>query len=182
MSMPGRLLSQPAKVTSPSKRSACITVSTESAMISRLTSDARIPSWPIEMPSDTAMVVNSIGKPPASRTPSFDRLASRSSGMLQGVTSFHDDATPPAACSQSSSVMPIARSMARAGARLGPSVTSRLRGLMSTGVSPSLVAMPGRLPARLRPRPSPFPRLHTVDPLSLRSSIRGWPRPATGDG
>ena len=62
-------------------------------MISRDTSEARMPSWPIEMPSDTAMVVNSIGKPPASRTPTFDRLASRSSGMLQGVTSFHDEAT-----------------------------------------------------------------------------------------
>ena len=52
-----------------------------------------MPSWPIEMPSDTAMVVNSIGKPPAARTPSLARLASRSSGMLHGVTSFHDDAT-----------------------------------------------------------------------------------------
>jgi hypothetical protein len=30
-------------------------------MISRLTSDARIPSWPIEMPSLTAIVVNSSG-------------------------------------------------------------------------------------------------------------------------
>ncbi len=63
-------------------------------MISRLTSEARMPSWPIEMPSLTAMVVNSIGNPPAARTPSLDRLARRSSGMLHGVTSFHDDATP----------------------------------------------------------------------------------------
>ena len=88
MSMPGRLLSQPARPTKPSKRSACITVSTESAMTSRDTSEARMPSWPIEMPSDTAMVVNSIGKPPAARTPSLARLASRASGMLHGVTSF----------------------------------------------------------------------------------------------
>jgi hypothetical protein len=69
------------------------------------------------MPSETAMVVNSIGKPPAARTPSFDRLASRSSGMLQGVTSFQDEATATWGFSQSSSVMPIARSIARAGAR-----------------------------------------------------------------
>ena len=157
MSMPGRLLSQPAKVTRPSKRSACITASTESAMISRLTSDARMPSWPIEMPSDTAMVMNSIGKPPASRTPTLERLASRSSGMLQGVTSFHDDATATCGLSQSSSVMPIARSIARAGARLGPSVTSRLRGLMSTGVSPCSVSHGRRLPARApSPPPSAF--------------------------
>ena len=158
MSMPGRLLSQPAKVTMPSKRSACITVSTESAMTSRLTSEARMPSWPIEMPSDTAMVVNSIGNPPASRTPTFERLASRSSGMLQGVTSFHDDATATCGLPQSSSVMPIARSIARAGARLGPSVTSRLRGLMSTGVSPSSAAMPRRLPVPLHAPPSALRR------------------------
>ena len=93
ISMPGKDLSQPAKVTSASSRSACMTVSTESAMISRLTSDACMPSWPIEMPSLTAMVVNSIGKPPASRTPTLARLASRPSGMLHGVTSFHDEHT-----------------------------------------------------------------------------------------
>ena len=51
--------------------------------------------------------------------------------MLQGVTSFQDDATPTCGLSQSSSVMPMARSMARAGARSKPSVTSRLRGFMS---------------------------------------------------
>ena len=77
-----------------SKRSACMTVSTESAMTSRDTSDARIPSWPIEMPSETAIVTNSNGTPPASRTPSLARLASRSSGRLHGVTSFQLDATP----------------------------------------------------------------------------------------
>jgi hypothetical protein len=130
--MPGSDLSQPARVTRASIRSACITVSTESAMTSRDTSDACIPSWPIEMPSLTAMVVNSMGNPPAARTPSLDRFASRSSGMLQGVTSFHEEETPTCGFSQSSSVMPIARSMARAGARSNPSVTSRLRCLMST--------------------------------------------------
>ena len=117
ISMPGSDLSQPAKVTRASNRSACTMVSTESAMTSRLTSDARMPSWPIEMPSDTAMVTNSSGNPPAARMPALARLASRSSGMLQGVTSFHDDATPTWGLSQSSSVMPTARNMARAGAR-----------------------------------------------------------------
>ena len=61
MSIPGSDLSHPAKVTMASKRSACITVSTESAITSRLTSDARMPSSPMEMPSETAMVTNSIG-------------------------------------------------------------------------------------------------------------------------
>ena len=124
MSMPGSDLSHPARVTRPSNRSACMTVSTESAMTSRLTSEARMPSWPMEIPSDTAMVTNSSGNPPASRTPSLARLANRSRGRLHGVTSFHDDATPIWGLSQSSSVIPTARSMARAGARVGPSVTS----------------------------------------------------------
>ena len=91
--------------------------STESAMTSRLTSEARMPSWPMEMPSLTAMVVNSSGNPPASRTPTLDRLARRSSGRLQGVTSFQDDATPTWGLAQSSSVIPTARSIARAPAR-----------------------------------------------------------------
>ena len=60
-------------------------------MTSRLTSEARMPSWPIEMPSETEIVPNSSGKPPASRTPSLARLASRSSDRLQGVISFQDD-------------------------------------------------------------------------------------------
>jgi hypothetical protein len=124
MSMPGRLLSQPANVTMPSRRSACIMHSIESAMISRLTSEARMPSWPIEMPSLTAIVMNSIGKPSAARTPSFARFASRSSGMLHGVTSFQLDATPICGLSQSASVIPTARSIARAPARSMPSVTS----------------------------------------------------------
>ena len=93
-------------------------------MISRDTSEPRMPSWPIEMPSETAIVTNSSGKPPASRTPTLARLASRSSGMLHGVTSFHDDATPTCALPKSASVMPTARSIARAGARVLPSVTS----------------------------------------------------------
>ena len=119
-----------------------MTHSTESVMISRLTSEPRMPSWPIEMPSLTAIVTNSIGNPPASRTRSFARFASRSSGMLQGVTSFQLDATPIWGLSQSSSVIPIARSIARAGARSMPSVTSRLRGrIPSSLMGPSV--MPG---------------------------------------
>ena len=94
MSMPGRLLSQPAKVTMPSRRSACITASTESAMISRLTSEKCIPSWPMEMPSDTEIVPNCIGKPPAENTPSFAARARRASERLHGVISFQEEAMP----------------------------------------------------------------------------------------
>ena len=59
--MPGSDLSQPASRTEPSSRSACITVSTESAMTSRDTSEKCMPSWPMAMPSDTEMVPNSSG-------------------------------------------------------------------------------------------------------------------------
>ena len=59
--MPGSDLSQPASSTDPSSRSACITVSTLSAITSRETSEKCMPSWPIEMPSDTEIVPNSSG-------------------------------------------------------------------------------------------------------------------------
>ena len=108
-----------------------MTVSTLSAMTSRETSEKCMPSWPIEMPSDTEMVPNSIGKPPAACTPSLTALASRSSDRLHGVISFHDDATPICDLTQSSSPMPTARSIPRAAVFSRPSVTSRLRGLMS---------------------------------------------------
>ena len=88
-----------------------------------------MPLWPIEMPSDTEMVPNSSGKPSAPRTPSLARLASRASDRLQGVISFHDDATPICGLRQSSSPMPTARSMPRAAARSRPSVTMPLCGL-----------------------------------------------------
>ena len=61
MSMPGIDLSQPASRTEPSRRSAIITVSTESAMTSRETSEKCIPSCPIEMPSETEIVPNCSG-------------------------------------------------------------------------------------------------------------------------
>ena len=131
INIPGSDLSQPAKVTMPSRRSACITASTESAMISRETSEKCIPSWPIEMPSDTEIVPNCIGKPPAWCTPSFADLAKRSSERLQGVISFHEEAMPIWALGKSSSDIPTARSIPRAAARSRPSVTSELRGFIS---------------------------------------------------
>ena len=61
ISIPGSDLSQPASNTEPSSRSACITVSTLSAITSRDTNEKCMPSWPIEMPSDTEIVPNSSG-------------------------------------------------------------------------------------------------------------------------
>src|SRR5688500_1787646 len=60
--------------------------------------------------------------------------------MLHGVTSFHDEHTPTCALPPSSSVIPMARNMARAGARSFPSVTSSRRGLIRSGMAQNLRA------------------------------------------
>ena len=70
------VLSQLDSATSPSNMWPRATSSIESAITSRLTSEARMPSVPMVMPSEIAMVLNSIGVPPASRTPSFTAAAS----------------------------------------------------------------------------------------------------------
>ncbi|CAB4941850.1 unannotated protein [freshwater metagenome] len=85
MIIAGMLLSHPARVTIPSSRSACMTVSTESAITSRLTREKCMPSWPMEITSDTVMVPNSIGKPPAACTPWPTAVATSLSDMLHGV-------------------------------------------------------------------------------------------------
>ena len=74
---PGIVLSQPTRQTRPSKRWPRATVSIESAITSRETSEAFIPSVPIETPSLTEIVPNSIGVPPAARIPSLTNSARR---------------------------------------------------------------------------------------------------------
>ena len=54
-------------------------------MTSRETSEARIPSVPIEMPSEIAIVSNSNGVPPASRTPALTSSARRAEGEVAGA-------------------------------------------------------------------------------------------------
>ena len=85
---PGMFLSQPATVTRPSIRSPNATVSMESAITSRLTREAFIPSVPMEMPSLTVMVPNWNGVPLPSLIPSLTAAAKRSRWTLQGVTSL----------------------------------------------------------------------------------------------
>ena len=68
--------------------------STVSAIASRLTSEDRIPSCPMAMPSVTVMVVNSRGVPAASFTPDLTACACRLRAMLQGAASFQQVATP----------------------------------------------------------------------------------------
>ena len=64
------------------------TSSIESATTSRLMSEVFIPSVPIVTPSLMAIVLNSIGVPPAARMPSLTCSASSRWLMLQGIVSI----------------------------------------------------------------------------------------------
>ena len=75
ISIPGTILSQFGIRTRPSKGWAIAMTSTESAISSRLESEYFIPSWFIAIPSQTPMVGNSMGVPPAIRIPAFTASA-----------------------------------------------------------------------------------------------------------
>ena len=95
-----------------------------------------MPSTPIVTPSETDTVLNSIGVPPASRMPCLTFCASARWLKLHGIVSIHVVATPISGFARSSSVKPIAFSIARAAARCGPSViTAELRLAGSLGRS-----------------------------------------------
>ena len=81
-----------------------------------------MPSVPIVTPSLMAIVLNSIGVPPAARMPAFTNSARWRWLMLHGIVSIHVVATPMSGLARSSSVKPMALSIARAPARSGPSV------------------------------------------------------------
>src|SRR5712691_842916 len=127
------VLSHPTMHTSPSKRWPRATSSIESAISSRETSDARMPSVPIETPSETAMVLNSTGVPPARRIPSLTCRASTRWFRLHGIVSIHDVATPTSGRARSASVKPTPFSIARAGARSTPSVSAALMRFAGSG-------------------------------------------------
>ncbi len=82
---PGMFLSQPPMASRPSTRAAPHTVSMESAMTSRDTSEYFMPSVPMEMPSLTVMVPNICGMAWASRSDSVTRAARSFRPALQGV-------------------------------------------------------------------------------------------------
>src|SRR5213078_1526419 len=110
----------------------------ESAITSRLTREVFMPSVPIVTPSLIAIVLNSIGVPPAARTPALTNSARRRWLMLHGIVSIQVVATPTIGFARSSSVNPIALSIDRAPARSGPSVMAaewRLAGSEAEGAS-----------------------------------------------
>ena len=95
-------------------------------MTSRETSDARMPEVPIDTPSETAIVLNSIGVAPASRMPRFTSTARSRWLRLHGIVSIQVVATPMMGFARSSSVKPVPLSIERAPARSGPSVSAAL--------------------------------------------------------
>ena len=82
------------------------TVSMESAMTSRETSEYFMPSLPIEMPSEMVMVLKTMALPPAAFAPFSDSSASLSMCMLQGVTLLQVEAMPMSGFLKSSGLKP----------------------------------------------------------------------------
>ena len=76
--------------------------------------------------SETATVLNSIGVPPASRTPRLTSTARSRWLRLHGMVSIHVVPTPTIGFARSSSVKPVAFNIERAPARSGPSVSAAL--------------------------------------------------------
>ncbi len=120
-------LSHPPMARTASIAWALQTVSIESAMTSRETSEYFIPSVPIEMPSETVIVPKTCGIVPASRRAAIARSARAPIPTLQGVRFEWALATPTMGFWKSASPKPTARSMERLGARSTPSVIARLR-------------------------------------------------------
>ena len=88
MSRPGTFLSQFGTITKASKPWARAMASVESAIRSRVTREYFIPTWPMAMPSHTAMAGKTIGVPPAMATPSFTASTILSMFICPGTISL----------------------------------------------------------------------------------------------
>ncbi len=77
-------------------------------MTSRETSEYFIPSDPIEMPSETVMVLKIMALPPARLAPASASRASWSMCALQGVTMLQVEAMPMIGFLKSSCLKPTA--------------------------------------------------------------------------
>ena len=122
MAAAGKVLSQPTRITAASSECPRTASSMESAITSREIKEARIPSPPMVMPSETTIVLKSTGVAPPARMPSRTGSANLSRCMLQGVTVDHVFTTAMIGPLSSSSPIPVARSIARAGALAAPLV------------------------------------------------------------
>ena len=120
ISMPGVILSQLEMHTSASAQCAFAMYSTASAISSREGSEYSMPSWPIAMPSSTAIVLNSLATPP---TRSISRATSCPMSFkctCPGTNWVKELAMAMIGLWKSSSPIPVARHNARAPAMLRP--------------------------------------------------------------
>src|SRR5690606_9453483 len=120
ISMPGVILSQLEMHTSASAQWALAMYSTESAMISREGREYSMPSWPMAIPSSTAMVLNSLATPPfasISRQTSWPRSFRCT---WPGTNWVKELATAIMGLPKSPDFIPVARHRARAPAILRP--------------------------------------------------------------
>ena len=120
ISMPGVILSQLEMQTMASAQWALTMYSTESAMISRLGSEYSMPSWPMAMPSSTAMVLNSLATPPAFSISRATSWPMSFKWTWPGTNWVNELAMAMIGFLKSSSFIPVARHKARAPAILRP--------------------------------------------------------------
>src|SRR5690606_23285706 len=131
------------------------------------------PSWPIEIPSLTAMVVNTRPTPLAAATPALACSESAGPVRLQGVTSLPAETTPTWGFAKSSPVRPTARSNALAPALAAPSVTSWERSLLLMRHDPKTAVW--------QLRPNGTQSSNGDDLLRQRHRPRSHPWPEGGD-
>ena len=107
MTVAGIVLSQPLMQTMRVEEVAAGDELDLSAMTSRETSDVFMPVVPIVTPSEMAIVLSSIGVPPAARMPSLTFAASARWLKLHGIVSIQQWATPMIGLASASSSKPM---------------------------------------------------------------------------
>ena len=122
ISMPGVILSQLLMHTMASAQCALTMYSTLSAITSRLGSEYSMPSWPMAMPSSTAMVLNSLATPPAASISRATNWPRSFRCTWPGTNWVKELTTATMGLLKSASFMPVARHRARAPAMLRPAV------------------------------------------------------------
>ena len=119
-SIPGVILSQLEIHTMASAQCALTMYSTESEMMSREGRLYSMPSWPMAMPSSTAMVLNSLATPPAASISLATSCPRSLRCTWPGTNWVKELTTAMMGFWKSSSFIPVARHRARAPAMLRP--------------------------------------------------------------
>ena len=132
INMPGVILSQFEMHTIASAQCALTMYSTLSAINSREGSEYNIPSWPIAIPSSTAIVLNSLATPPAASTSRATNWPRSFKCTWPGTNWVKLLTMAMIGLPKSPSFMPVARHNPRAPAILRPWVVVRER---YTGIS-----------------------------------------------